>query len=477
MTQRQSRPHGGLNSKLVVTIKHLCMFLLGCAVTTTLFLNYHLVFQQNYLVDTGTTTTPTAPTNEVRHTAQDLTKENVHNGKVASLLDGVRILVAVVSYDFSQKPHLEEVLDAYADLCAAGSKVDVVVYSTVPWPVAYIDLLNSRFMCLNTSPRAGFSVSVHLKSPSLRLHLVDSHRELFYDRLTEYDLFIYTEDDIRVPPKTVATYLFETQRVREMIESQKRPADAKPSDFNIGIVRYEYNYPPDIIIDDNTRHATSNATRVYWEHLGRPAAELIPHHELLPGFVTMKNHHQGMYLATQDLLLDWRDRDGCNFNEVKNRPSVPGKPHQPSEGTQRVWMSSNQLFGRRHCNVQQIMPVGSFGSLTVLHLPNKNYRRVGRKGRVGGPNSGEASVANSKPKVESFEGPSSRLLTALQLHLETRQIVNPTPRLPYNGIRMENYVEGRESRDPLLLKRMEEYDAYVERGGVLSDSDVAGVVL
>ena len=108
-----------------------------------------------------------------------------------SILNGAKILVAIVAYDFSQAPHLEEVLDGYLDLCAAGSQVDVVVYATIAWPVAYIDLLNTRFHC------DGFTVSIHLKSPETRLHLVDFHRTLFYERLEDYSLFIYTEDDIR----------------------------------------------------------------------------------------------------------------------------------------------------------------------------------------------------------------------------------------------------------------------------------------
>ena len=48
-----------------------------------------------------------------------------------SILDGLRILVTIVSFDFMQLSHLEEVLDGFHDLCYAGSKVDIVVYTTV----------------------------------------------------------------------------------------------------------------------------------------------------------------------------------------------------------------------------------------------------------------------------------------------------------------------------------------------------------
>jgi hypothetical protein len=98
---------------------------------------------------------------------------------------------------------------------------------------------------------------------------------------------------------------------------------------------------------------------VYWEHSGfeRPVVgnavqQLVQQEEQLPDeiwkrYITMKNHHQGMYLATRELLLAWKDRGpNCDFANARPRP---GKNGQPTEGTQRVWMSSQMLYGGRHC--------------------------------------------------------------------------------------------------------------------------------
>ena len=49
----------------------------------------------------------------------------------SSTLDGLRVLVAIASFDFMQIAHLEEVLDGFIDMCYAGSKVDLVIYTTV----------------------------------------------------------------------------------------------------------------------------------------------------------------------------------------------------------------------------------------------------------------------------------------------------------------------------------------------------------
>jgi hypothetical protein len=384
-----------------------------------------------------------------------------------SILDGTRILIDIAAFDFSQLPHMEEVLDAYLDLCAAGAKVDVYIHATVAYPVTLIDLLNSRLHCNNPSPRAGFTVTVVLVSSNVRLHLVDFHRPLFYEHIDEYDLFVYTEDDIRVSPRTVAAYMAETERVRATVG----PDEA--SDYNVGVTRYEYSFPTNLVIDDKTRHATQNVTRVYWEHSWHPpipkSMDAVSQEPFKRTHVHMKNHHQGMFLATRDLLKAWKDRPGCEFDKVKNRPGLKKQPSQPAEGTQRVWMSSQQLYGEKHCRVQQLLPMDQFGALTVLHLPNKNYRRVGKKGRIGGHDS---KVENKfRDGTESFEVVSPLLLTAMQLHIDMRRTWPATPQDPYIGIRMVDQVQ-QQSRSPLLERRMAEYTAYVARGGVMSTEDM-----
>ena len=119
----------------------------------------------------------------------------------SSLLQDLNILVAIASFDFDQVPHLEETLDGYHELCVAGATTHVYIHTTVVYPVAWLDLWKTRWNCA-----AGFQLTFVVVNKGVRLHLVDLHRELFYDQLDKYDLFIYTEDDMRVTPTTVATY-------------------------------------------------------------------------------------------------------------------------------------------------------------------------------------------------------------------------------------------------------------------------------
>jgi hypothetical protein len=180
-----------------------------------------------------------------------------HDNNMASILQDLKILVVIVAFDFSQIPHLEEVLSTYHDVCVAGAVVDIIIHATIPYTVTLIDLWNTRFICEQ------FQITIALKPKSLRLHLVDEHRNVFYQNLHAYDLFIYQEDDIRTTPTTIATYWTETRRIERILGVNSSSSPWKPSDFNVGIVRYEYNYPANVIMDDKTRHATQNVSDIH----------------------------------------------------------------------------------------------------------------------------------------------------------------------------------------------------------------------
>jgi len=451
-------------------LPNLVSFLLGCFLCTSiLLLMTHGNFDDLAKYDSTVISAAVA--------AAAAGKTNKANG-INSVLQEKRILVAIASFDFSQLPHLEEVLSSYRDICEAGATVDLYIYTTSAYPVALIDLLNNRLACTSNQ----FQIIISLKTPAVRLNLVNYHRNLFYEHLEQYDLFIYSEDDIRITPTTVAAYLYETEIVESIV------GKPRSSDYNVGVVRYEYNFPPDVIIDDKTRHATKNVTRVYWEHPWKPSipksVAAVPAEPLGTDYVHMTNHHQGMYLATRYLLQKWRDRVGCNFDIIRSRPGEKNNPSQPTEGTQRVWMSSQMLYGSNHCNVQQVIPMDRFGSFNVFHLPNKNYRRVGKKGRLGGTEDSPLNeFADGKTK---FAGPSSTLLTAMELHVEIEKNF-PSEKRKYrkkisNGvIRMVDdefdpipYFKGKENHMEIIKRRMKAYNAYVLRGGIMSKEDMEG---
>ena len=259
---------------------------------------------------------------------------------------------------------------------------------------------------------------------------------------------------------------------------------------------------------------------MYWEHLWKPIIPKSVHSpdlkdvttinnnndiikskkikdDILQQYVTMDNAHQGMFLATPQLLKAWKTRPNCQFDTIRQRPGLKHKPSQPAEGTQRVWMSSRMLHGKKHCNVKQLIPIRNFNQLTVWHLPNKNYRRVGKKGRLGGDKSEiENEFGTGK---EKFVGPDASLPTAMELHLAMRRAfgypnnvvgekknggdagniltAGGNSEKRYEGIIMLNEFDyhrqykGFREHQKLVDERMDAYDSYVGRGGKLADED------
>lgn len=124
------------------------------------------------------------------------------------------------------------------------------------------------------------------------------------------------------------------------------------------------------------------------------------------------------------------------------------------------------LYGSRHCNVLQVIPKDTFPTLTVLHLPNKNYRRVGK-------------YRNRKfaDGSEVFEQPHPSLLRTMEVHIGLRSALPNKPQHPYRGVQMVDDVVREHDRFPLLDQRMREFDDYVKRGGVLSEGDMSKIEL
>jgi hypothetical protein len=162
---------GGVRSVLSI----LTSFLFGLALASAFFLWHAIHIIETPAVGASLGVTPLSPAlKSVRRVQSD--NENsasVRNPPPESkdtisptLLSGLRILVTVASFDFMQLAHLEEVLDGFQDVCYAGSKVDVVIYTTVVVS-SYVWHMNIMLHCASDSLLA----MLYISSISTQLHL------------------------------------------------------------------------------------------------------------------------------------------------------------------------------------------------------------------------------------------------------------------------------------------------------------------
>jgi len=106
-------------------------------------------------------------------------------------LVGSRILVCIVSFNMEQYIHLGRLLDSYVDACEAGADVDILVYSSLLWSAEVRALVIQRLHCQRIERPLTFSLIV--REPRVRLFLTNEHRKDMYDRIEDYDYFVYSE--------------------------------------------------------------------------------------------------------------------------------------------------------------------------------------------------------------------------------------------------------------------------------------------
>lgn len=339
-----------------------------------------------------------------------------------------RILFEVTTVGMSQWPLLQEVLNGVRDMCEAGAKVALHITTSdcdsgednrckeeeqqeeqtaKNYPPLILSQINEQLSCSN-----GLNATIHYYSPTWGKYITNFHRILFYRHLQEFDLFVHTEEDTLIRPTNVATYLRETQKLKDALTKQKFGTSSSFADYSIGFVRYE----------------NTDRDRVIWEfqwpdhndiHRALPEAPL-------PGYTTTPGdmHHQGMYMATAEQLQLWKDR--CDFDIPRNHSSY-----------HREHTSGGLDLYHSECNVTQLLPLASMDDLLIHHLPDKNHRRR----------------------------PSSQWKSTLELHRQRNKLLRPQSLGLYHGARL--VVEHVDPQDHPLEYDLAEYQSFVANGGYI----------
>lgn len=272
--------------------------------------------------------------------------------ETGSIITGKKVLFAVASYGTSQFLFLQDMLESIRDLCEYGTSVSVVIYSTLPFTPSTLNLLNSRLQCRN--PNGNIDAKVIIAGAQLKEHFVDAHRKYFYDHLDDYDLFVYTEDDQNLRPTHFISYLEETQKLKKVVGPEEF------ANYGIGFIRYER--------DQKTRQ------HVVWEEKDK-AIRIVNEPKLRGKYGTVRMPHQGMYMATREQLIRWRDR--CRFDEIDPENEEPVWLEKYGESLNREFVSSLRLFSselsEKGCQVKQVFPLKSFEDFMIHHMSDRYH--------------------------------------------------------------------------------------------------------
>jgi 2-polyprenyl-3-methyl-5-hydroxy-6-metoxy-1,4-benzoquinol methylase len=219
----------------------------------------------------------------------------------------MRILVAIASYGTRNDRFLAEVIRRYR---AMPYKVDLVVLSNIPKEVG-----------------SGVEVLVGLpaKDP---WSLPFGHKKLFADKLNDYDLFIYSEDDTPLSERNIESFL----RVSEVL----------PDDEITGFVRSE-------LAPDGTQHFCDVFGPFHWDLTSVKKRAGYT-------FAFFTNEHSACYALTQKQLRKAIASGGF---------LVP--PH--AEKYDLLVTAATDPYTQ--CGFRKVLCISHLQDFTVPHLPDK----------------------------------------------------------------------------------------------------------
>ena len=228
--------------------------------------------------------------------------------QTAQMIEGIlKILVAIANYGTKNDQYLAELLAEYRSM---SHQVKIVVLSNV------FKKLDSGVELL---------VGVPNKDP---WSLPFTHKQLFADRLEDYDLFIYSEDDTLITENNIRAFL----RVNETLNQNEVP----------GFLRFERG-------SDGTVNYPEIHGHFHWD----TQSVRVRDSYTLAG---LTNEHSACYVLTREQL-----RSAIDSRGFLNRP------HQGKYDL----LCTAATDPYTQCGLQKLICISHLEDFLIHHLPNK----------------------------------------------------------------------------------------------------------
>jgi 2-polyprenyl-3-methyl-5-hydroxy-6-metoxy-1,4-benzoquinol methylase len=225
----------------------------------------------------------------------------------------MRILVCIANYGVKNDVYLKAVLNEYRRM---PFEVKIVVVSDRP-------------------RQLGADVEVQVGLPSKNPYsLPFAHKKVFADRVDEYDLFIYSEDDMLVTETNINTFL--------------KLTGCLPENAIFGFLRYEVDAYGKRYFPDAHR-------RFHWvlNSVERHGGEI---------FARYKNDHSAVYMLTKNQLRTAIDSGGFLVS--------------PHEGDYDM-RESAATDPYTQCGFRRLLCISHLSDILIHHMPNVYIGKIG----------------------------------------------------------------------------------------------------
>lgn len=220
---------------------------------------------------------------------------------------GMKILVAIANYGSGSRQYVDQVLDTYRQM---SHDVDLVILSNIPKDM-------------------GEDVEVKVGLPSKNpWSLPFGHKQLFADRIEQYDLFIYSEDDILVSEHAIDSFV-------------QASGDMKPDEIT-GFMRVEYDAEGQVSYD-----------MVHSFYRWDPRTVRERNGEV---YAWLSNEHAAAYILTRDQLQHCIDSGGFLVEPYEHRYDL---------------LCTAATDPYTSCGMTKLLNISRVEDFFVHHLPNK----------------------------------------------------------------------------------------------------------
>ena len=128
-----------------------------------------------------------------------------------SICQNTKLLAVIAAYRSVNNVYLLKVLENYVAVCESGYDIRVVVQTVDIWERDQIEHLRNAHICSNSSNNLVLDIESY--DENVKLHLTEKHRYTIMQHLSDYDVFIYQEDDIGITVDHINLFLLHTSRL------------------------------------------------------------------------------------------------------------------------------------------------------------------------------------------------------------------------------------------------------------------------
>ncbi len=226
----------------------------------------------------------------------------------------MKILVAIANFGTKNAMYLEKLLDEYRSMTRFA--VDIVVFSNIP---------------KDLGPDVEVIVGLPTKDP---WSLPFGHKALFAERMQQYDLFIYSEDDTLITERNIDAFVKMTKIL--------------PEKYIAGFLRYE-------ISETGRKYYNDFHNRFHWD----------PNSVLTIGeyiFAYYTNEHSACFILTQGQLQKAINSGGFLLPPRKGRYDM---------------LVTAATDPYTQCGLKKLICISHLNDFCVHHLPNVYIGKMG----------------------------------------------------------------------------------------------------